>query len=147
MKALVYFAAPNPNGSSMQIVKRMQEKLSSKIEIRNISSDTIDVTEINNFKTILIITATYGDQELQDNMENFLTSIKSDLSSQLYIICEIGNYYGYDDYTFGSGKIIGDYISGLGAKQLLEMTSIDSLPKLDLVAVDNWINKLEKALS
>jgi hypothetical protein len=37
-------------------------------------------------------------------MERFLVRQHVDLSGKYYAICELGNYYGYDDFEFGASE-------------------------------------------
>jgi flavodoxin len=143
MKASVYYVAQNPNSSSAQIVKRMKERLLFPIAAVNLVASERNEGELEEADVALFITATYGDQELQDDMERFLVSTRISASVR-YVICEIGNYYGYDDYRFGSGDLTDRILAAKGARRQMSVASIDSLPKLDWKGIDQWIDLLNE---
>ncbi len=134
MKVVLYYAAVNSVGTSSNIVNRLKEKLNFYVEYRNVV-ESVDEAEFANYDLIIFLIATYGDQELQENIENFLISIKHDFTGKKFAICELGNYYGYDDFTFGSGFIVENYLLEKNGSQLLPLASIDTLPLLDWKAV------------
>jgi flavodoxin len=92
---------------------------------------------------ILFICPTYGDEELHPAMENFLISITEKKS---YVICELGNYYGYDDFSFGAKKIIESHLKQLGWSEFFPSLSLDSMPSIDWKTFNIWKDKLENAL-
>jgi flavodoxin len=141
MKIVLYYAALNPNGSSGRIVARLQEKIKMQIDFKNMA-DQPDPNEIASYDFIIFLVATYGDQELQGDIEKFLVSIEKDLSGKRFSICEMGNYYGYDDYYFGSGQIIQNHLISRHAQRQMRIAPVDSLPKMDWWAVDHWISEL-----
>jgi hypothetical protein len=60
-----------------------------------------------------------GDQELSNQMENFLIKIKKfKLKNKKYFADEIGNYYGYDDHTMGAKRIINIFLPKIGIKKI-----------------------------
>ena len=141
MKIALYYAALNPKGSSAGIVERLNEKLDLSIDFKNVI-DNPNVSDIVNYDFLIFLIATYGDQELQEHIEKFLISIYQDLTGKRFCVCELGNYYGYDDFSFGSGQIIENYLSSRNAQKYMPTSSIDSLPKIDWWAVDYWIGQL-----
>jgi len=145
MKIVFYYAALNPNGSSASIVERIKTKLDIVIDFRNVIEKQ-NSSDINGYDYIVFLTATYGDQELQDDIEKFVISITQDLTGKKFCVCELGNYYGYEDYFFGSAQIIENYLLSKNCNKHLQITSIDTLPRMDWRAVDHWIDRLGKNL-
>ncbi len=145
MKTVVYYAAPNPKGSSAQIVERLAERFKHALAKGNVAGGN-SPPEVADYDLVILVVATYGDQEVQDNMESFITSVRSAWAAKPYVVCELGNYYGYDDYTFGSGAIIDGYLQQQGAIRKWALASIDTLPQIDWKAVDKWIDRLNNAL-
>lgn len=146
MKIGLYYVAPNPNGTSAQIVKRLQEKLVFPVTPQNISDAAVSPSAVTSFDMVFFLTATYGDQELNDAVEEFVLRMDTDLSKVKYLVCEVGNYYGYDDYTFGSGMIIERFLDGRKAKRVMKTNSVDSLPRIDWKQVDAWIELLNQKI-
>jgi flavodoxin len=93
---------------------------------------------------VLFICPTYGDEELPHDMEDFLLSLAPD--SRHYVVCETGNYYGYDDFQFGASKIIEGHLNHLGWKKFYPSYSLDALPTIDWEPFDEWKRGLENAL-
>lgn len=138
MKALLIYAAPTDTGSSATVAKELDKQLDFKITHQNIIFNN-DTSLVRQSKLIIFLVATYGDQELQGNTEEFIRSINFDLKEKQIVICELGNYYGYDDYSFGSGAILKNQLLKMNAIELCEGLSMDSLPQLDWIAFNKWI--------
>ena len=107
-----------------------------------------DVKHVNDFELwadiVLFICPTYGDEELPSNMEKFLINLKTE--NKLYVICELGNYYGYDDFEFGAKKIIEQSLNKLNWKKFHNGLSLDSMPNIDWNVFDVWKEGLENVL-
>ena len=84
----------------------------------------------------IFICPTYGDEELPLEMEDFLEGLV--LKNKEFTVCELGNYYGYDDFEFGASKIIKDYLKNLGWKEFFPSLSLDSLPSIDWEVFYKW---------
>lgn len=95
---------------------------------------------IEQYELILWFCPTYGDAELPLDMEDFLQKIK--LTNKKFIVCELGNYYGYDDYQFGALKIIKSHLISLGWQESMEGLSLDSLPRINWDAYYAWCERL-----
>jgi len=93
---------------------------------------------------VVFICPTYGDEELPHDMEDFLTNIK--LENKSYVICETGNYFGYEDFQFGPAKIIEGYLKKLNWKKFYHTFSLDSLPLIDWETFYDWKKGLENEL-
>jgi flavodoxin len=85
---------------------------------------------------------TYGDEELQEDMESFLQGFQPDLKGKQFVICELGNYYGYDNFSFGAMRIIRHHLLALGGTELCEPLSLDSLPKTHWGHLLDWVDYL-----
>lgn len=94
---------------------------------------------------VLFLCPTYGDEELPEDMENFIINLK--IKNKLFVICELGNYYGYDTFEFGAKKIIKNKLKTLGWKQFYKNYSLDSFPKINnFENFNKWKCGLENAL-
>lgn len=143
MEVLVVF------GSTHNSTKRVVEKLPSYL---NFPFDVVNAKNLPNrfsvinYELILFFTPTYGDEELQEDMENFLINFARDFKNKKYAICELGNYYGYDDFSYGAMEIIRGEMTMSGAKQFVSPLSMDSLPKKDWDILEKWCCDLNEKL-
>jgi len=133
------------HGRTKKIVKKLPDFLNFKYDVFNVKE--IDSNKfLLDYDLFFFISPTYGDEELQDDIENFLQKLKDDLTSKEYIIMETGNYYGYDDFEFGAKKIIEYHLQGLNAKEYYCSLSLDTLPKIDWDLLAEWSNGLNKRI-
>lgn len=93
---------------------------------------------------ILFVCPTYGDEELHPAMEKFLISITE--KTKKYVICELGNYYGYEDFSFGARKIIESHLKKLGWTEFFPSLSLDSMPSIDWQTFNDWKAGLDNAV-
>lgn len=102
--------------------------------------------DISNFELILFIIPTYGDEELPLEFEDYFINL--DLRYKSYIVCELGNYFGYDEYEWGTSKIISNYLNKLGWREYHPSLSLDSFPDIDWDILTKWgksvIKKIER---
>jgi flavodoxin len=101
----------------------------------------IKVNPIIDCDLLIILCPTYGDEELPLEMEDYLLNIKIN-NLKYFTICELGNYYGYEDFTFGAGIILKKYFEELGFEEFYYMLSLDSIPKIDWNCFERWKSKL-----
>jgi flavodoxin len=94
---------------------------------------------------LIILCPTYGDEELPLEMEDYLLGIQI-INLKFFAICELGNYYGYEDFTFGAGIIIKKYFEKLGFSEFHPMLSLDSIPKIDWNIFDKWKGDLYEGI-
>jgi|688.fasta_scaffold42161_6 hypothetical protein len=83
---------------------------------------------------------TYGDEELPPEMDGFIYRIQTE--SLQYVLCELGNYFGQDDFEFGAARIIKTKLDSLGWSQIGRTLSLDSFPKIDWSAFYDWKNDI-----
>lgn len=88
----------------------------------------------------IFLCPTYGDEELPLPMEDFLINLK--LKNKKYCVCELGNYYGYDDYEFGAYKLIKFMLNKLNWQEFYNPLSLDSMPNINWKSFDCWITNL-----
>lgn len=139
MKSVIIY---NSHRGTTKIVVKKFQKLS------NFSSDVInlnffsDYKELEKYQLFIFFTPTYGDRELHQLMEDFIEGLNINLKDKYFIICELGNYVGYEDLTFGPMKIIRDELNTLEAIEFAEGLSLDSTPGINWNHFSNWINYL-----
>ena len=93
---------------------------------------------------ILFICPTYGDEELPEAMENFINQIT--IKNKMFCVCELGNYYGYDDFGFGAKRIIQHKLLSLDWHEFFPALSLDSMPIIDWPTLNDWKRRLENAI-
>ena len=79
-------------------------------------------------------------------MENFLRHFELDMTGKRFAICELGNYYGYNDFSFGAMRIIREHLLELHGEELCELLSLDSMPKMSLEHLLRWVELLNSKL-
>jgi flavodoxin len=132
-------------GNSRLVASRLLEMLKFSVDI-------IDVRVIENtalllkYDLLILISSTWGDGELQPDMEKFLISCQADLKGKQYAICELGIYSGYDNFGFGAYQIMQHHLKLLGAYELVAPFSMDSLPRKDWNGLILWSNLLNYSM-
>jgi len=84
---------------------------------------------------IMFVVSNVGDEELPQQTENFLCNLG--LRNKEYMVCELGNYLGLENYC-GCKQVLIKLLNKLGWHKVAD-TSIDSMPSLDLIALNTWI--------
>lgn len=94
---------------------------------------------IGMFDLVIILCPTYGDGELPIEMEDFVEDVPG---IKDFLVCELGNYYGFEDQTFGVSEIIRNRLAAKGWIEVGESLSLDSLPRIDWDAWNPWKSRL-----
>ncbi len=141
MKSLVLYAAAHPKGSSATIVQELKGLLHGPFEAVNLAG-LPSPRSLPPYDVLLLITATYGDAELLDAVEYFLTHPDLDVRDKSYSVCELGNYYGYDDFTFGAKAVAEFQLQRKQAREFCPGASVDSLPRIDWHAIKSWCQRI-----
>lgn len=139
MKALVVFGSSR--GNTRAVVKKLPALLRFPFD----SVDAADLTDTRHFDAydlLLFLASTWGDGELQVDMEMFFVKCPLHLAGKPYAICELGNYYGYDDFEFGALRIMQHHLNKGGGREFAEPFCMDSLPKRDWEGLARWCEYL-----
>lgn len=132
-------------GSKLGHSKKVADKVAEKLHIsRAINARQIsDLAALKSDKRgpLCLIASTWGDGELQDDMEALLLR-SSNLQGYKICLIELGNYYGYDDFEFGALAIMEATLQKLGA-DVVKRLSLDSLPKIDWATLEAWLTSLK----
>lgn len=99
-----------------------------------------DIVDFEKYDLIIFVCPTYGDEELSFGMEMFLVGLTG---RKKFAVCETGNYYGFDDFSFGSRKIIEDWLVGLGWENIGGF-SLDSYKPIKWESFDKWCRKIDE---
>lgn len=89
---------------------------------------------------IILVLSNIGDEELPQPMEDYLFNLID--RNKKYIICELGNYFGFETYA-GCKKVAFKILDSLGWTRLADI-SLDSLPELDLTKLKKWLKELSR---
>jgi flavodoxin len=139
VKGLIIFGSSR--GNTRTVVRRVPPMLNFPVEV-------VDVKDVGQtgipteYDLFLFFASTWGDGELQADMENFLIGQSLNIPGKLYAICELGNYYGYDDFEFGAMRIIRHFLENGGGIEIIEPFSMDSLPRKDWDGLGRWCKLL-----
>jgi hypothetical protein len=86
---------------------------------------------------LVIVTPNHGDAEVQEDVENFLVARGREV--QRWVVLEIGNYYGFDDWGYGARERIALFMKKNGkGDEALPGAGIDTLPQIDWATLDRW---------
>ena len=144
MKIIILYGSTN--GTTKRIVSQISAKIDGNSEILNVKEYSQKKYNFNEYDLLIFVSPTYGDEELQCDMELFFQDFQFDLSGKKCIICETGNYYGYDNFQFGAGKIMNYHLKKLKADLFFESLSLDTLPRIDWSHLNKWIDALNVKL-
>ncbi|BBL71580.1 flavodoxin domain-containing protein [Methylogaea oryzae] len=132
-------------GNTRKVVARLPEQLHFAVDVLDVA-ERPEPAALAPYSVLLFFASTWGDGELQKDMEAFLAGRALSLQGKRYAICELGNYYGYDDYEFGAMRIIRHHLEAAGGQELIEPFSMDSLPRKDWDGLARWCALLNAAM-
>ena len=142
MNILIHYATTH--SSTEKIVIKMAELLNAKVDIVNVTQFENMNKIIQNDLTIFV-SPTYGDAELHIDMEKFLTNFILQLKGKQCLICETGNYDGYNS-LFGSSLIMKHHLDLTGCSYFGPSLSLDTLPKIDWSHLEQWCEMLNNLM-
>lgn len=106
------------------------------------AKEITDAAVFEPYDLLLFCCPTYGDEELQVDMEDFLLRVELKLAGKLFAICELGSYYGYDDFSFGAMRVIRGRLLEAGGTEVCQPLSLDSFPKVNWDHLLTWVDYL-----
>jgi flavodoxin len=136
--ALVYGST---HGKTAKVVADVHGQLNAAADVFN-ASDVTCPASLCNYDLLLFFCPTYGDEELQQDMEQLLLTFSVDLGGRYFAVCELGSYYGYDDFSFGAMRMIRRHLLNLNAQELCEPLSLDSFPRMSREHLLDWVDYL-----
>jgi flavodoxin len=140
MKTIVLYSSKY--GTTRKIADKLKEALQSCRTLIIVDVQEFqDIDIIQKCDNLIFITPTYGCEELHESMENFL--INTPIFNKDYTVIETGNYYGYDDFTFGAKKIINNFLQQKQCKLFCECLSLDTYPRIDWEHLTKWLEYLK----
>ena len=144
MKAAILYASSH--GRTRKVLSEVLQHLAIRPDVYGVK-EGVAQERLADYELLVFLCPTYGDEELQDDMENFLDGFTLDLSGKRFAICELGNYYGYDDFSFGAMRIIRRRLLELRGTELCEPLSLDSFPKTAWGHLLDWVKHLNTKLN
>jgi flavodoxin len=143
MNAAILYASSH--GRTRKVLGEVLQQLAIRPDVYDVKAG-LTQTRLAEYELLVFLCPTYGDEELQEDMEDFLDGFTLDLSGKQFAICELGNYYGYDDFSFGAMRIIRQRLLALGGTELCEPLSLDSFPKTAWSHLQAWVDHLNSTL-
>ena len=143
MKGLLLYGSTR--GNTRLVATRMPALLQFPVDVVDASTVT-DSGLLVKYDLLLFLASTWGDGELQIDMEHFFVHHGAELAGKPYAICELGNYYGYDDFEFGALRIMQYYLTMGGGREFVEPFCMDSLPRKDWDGLARWCDLLNRAV-
>jgi flavodoxin len=134
------------HGRTLKVVEAALKSLVIEPEIFN-AKYRPEPEKLADCDLFLFFCPTYGDEELQEDMEDFICRFSLDLSGKYFVICELGNYYGYDDYTFGALAILRRCLLDLRGREFCSHLSLDAMPRVNWGQLDRWVAHVNRSLS
>lgn len=133
------------HGRTRKVVEEILRQIAVKPDVIDVKAKP-DPEKFSGYETLFFCVPTYGDEELQEDMEEFLQTLNLDLAGKSFVIAELGNYYGYDDYSFGAMAILRRRLLELHGTELCQPLSLDSLPKVNWNQLARWVEHLNTKL-
>lgn len=124
--------------SAKKVADSILENLKQNAQIFCLNNNDIRAQSLN-FSSLILVCPTYGDEELETDMEFFL--INSDWNNHVnkfFSVCELGLYRGYTETSQGAGAIISNYLKSKGLFLHKKILSVDSIPLEDFSLIRKW---------
>lgn len=144
MKAALLYGSTH--GKTRKVVAEVLPRLGIRPDVFDVK-DRPGAAELAASEVLLFFCPTYGDEELQADMEEFLAGFSLDLSGRHFAICELGNYSGYDNFSLGAMRIIRAHLLRMNGIELCEPLSLDSFPRLHWGHLFDWVERLNTRLN
>lgn len=124
------------------MVSEVANRLSEIFCIESVSCQ--DADDLEKYSLIIFVFSNCGDEELHPILEEYLINLR--VKNKKYILCELGNYFGFEMDCFGCKIVVQKLLKDLGWVELNNV-SIDSFPDLDLTSFNEWVKVLDEILS
>lgn len=144
-KAVIVFSSKG--NSTKTVAMQICKNSNDSVEIINLNENFI-LAQNFDFDFLILVCPTYGDEELEITMENFL--VKSDWNgheNKKFAVCELGLYRGYKETQLGAGVIIVNFLNHKKLSLIGNLLSLDSLPFVDFTLLNKWSSNLSEILN
>ena len=135
---IVYNASGN---SSSRLATRLRELVNFDSQVRDVG-ECLSSEVMQPFDLLLFLCPTYGDQELQADMETFSLVNHTGMVGKQYAVVSMGTYDGYDWFEPMGGMFLHRYLQSIQCEPILKPDAILTFPFVDWPAFDRWVDKL-----
>jgi flavodoxin len=143
-KFAIVYASKTASGNTAAAAQRLHTLLGADSQVL-FANDVRSAQQLEFADAYIFLSPTVGDEELQDDFEAFFLRFHDDLPRRPFAVCELGNYYGYDDFEFGPASIIRQFLKHHTMKEFVPSLSLDSLPKIPWALFEMWAAKIKNA--
>jgi flavodoxin len=107
--------------------------------VYNVSEAPVKIEELN-FEHVILISPTYGDEELEEAMETCMTNTSWSVhKGKTFDIIELGLYRGYDFSVLGAARIMQLCMEKYGLVKTSPVLSLDSVPNTSTDLLEKWL--------
>lgn len=142
-KTAVVYGSLTRSGNTMAVATRLQELL--RADLHHV--DDLNAALLAAYALVVFLTPTAGNEELAEPFERFFDQPWVDLSGIRYVVCELGNYYGYDLFEYGAAKVLKGLAASRGGTEFFPTLSLDSLPLIDWELFGRWALALQEKVA
>ena len=140
MNRLLVFASKG--NSARKVAEEIASNFSTQPDIICLNDKLIKAEDLY-FDHLILVCPTYGDEELETEMENFLVESEWALHrNKEFSVCELGLYRGYLETAQGAGRIIANFLQSKGMILKHKIMSVDSIPLEDFSLIIKWSKEL-----
>jgi flavodoxin len=143
-KFAIIYASKTASGNTATAAQRLHTLLGADSQIL-FANEVRSAKQLEFADAFIFLSPTVGDEELQDDFESFFLRFQDDLPHRPFAVCELGNYYGYDDFEFGPADIIRQFLKKCDMTEFVPSLSLDSLPKIPWSLFDAWAAKVKES--
>jgi len=136
METIILYASRG--NSAKKVAECILQNLEYTAQIMCLNNNSITPNSLD-FNYFIFVCPTYGDEELETEMEKFLISSDWKIHyGKFFSVCELGLYRGYLETTQGAGVIISKYLQSKGLVMHKNILSVDSIPLEDFTLIKTW---------
>jgi flavodoxin len=124
--------------SAKKVAEFILKNLDHEAQIMCVNNKSLVPNPLD-FDYFIFVCPTYGDEELEADMERFLISSDWKIHfGRFFSVCELGLYRGYLETNQGAGVIISKYLQSKGLIMHKNILSVDSIPLEDYTLIKTW---------
>ena len=134
-------------GSSRGTTRRIVEGLAAHFhfdyEVYDLR-DPLPPGALDRHELLLFFAPTYGDDEAQEDVEDFLRGLDADLRGHFFALCCPGSSDGYGYFEPGCARILRACLLERGAQEALDAACLDAMPRLDRKLLERWCQTVDR---
>lgn len=129
-------------GSTRRIVSGLGAHFHFDYEVYDLR-DPLPPAALADYELLLFFAPTYGDDEAQEDVENFLCDLDADLRGRFFALCCPGSSDGYGYFEPGCARILRASLLERGAREALDAACLDAMPRLDRRLLERWCRAVD----